>query len=120
MPSVSVQTLVAPTIVGDLQIDAENHGVRRSGRPIPLSPREFELLSVLAETPGRVYSRSELCERIWKREHRYETRTVEIFITRLRRKIDAGSTMPLIHTVRTMGYALAEKRPQPLRNGNGV
>ncbi len=62
----------------------------RAGRTIPLSPREFEVLQLLMQEPGRVFSRTELCERIWQRDHGYDTRTVEIFITRLRKKVDFG------------------------------
>jgi two-component system OmpR family response regulator/two-component system copper resistance phosphate regulon response regulator CusR len=58
------------------------------------------------QEPGRVFSRTELCERVWQREHEYDTRTVEIFITRLRKKVDAGFTTPLIHTVRAVGYEI--------------
>ena len=99
--------------VGDLQLDVRNRRVVRAGRQISLSPREYELLSELMREPGRTFSRTELCERIWQREHRYETRTVEIFITRLRRKIDADFNAPLIHTVRTVGYAISESSPLP-------
>ena len=47
--------------------------------------------------PGRVFSRTELCERVWQRDHEYDTRTVEIFITRLRKKVDAGFRSPDPH-----------------------
>jgi DNA-binding response OmpR family regulator len=62
------------------------------------------------QEPGRVFSRTELCERVWQRDHEYDTRTVEIFITRLRKKVDQGFPHPLIHTVRAHGYAI---RPHP-------
>jgi len=58
------------------------------------------------QEPGRVFSRTELCERVWQRDHEYDTRTVEIFITRLRKKVDAGFARPLIHTVRSIGYTI--------------
>jgi DNA-binding response OmpR family regulator len=80
--------------------------VSRGGQPIALSPREFDVLQVLMQEPGRVFSRTELCERVWQRDHEYDTRTVEIFITRLRRKIDAGFSGALIQTVRTVGYTV--------------
>ena len=78
----------------------------RGGKTITLSPREFDVLQVLAQEPGRVFSRTELCERVWQRDHGYDSRTVEIFITRLRKKVDAGFAEPLIHTVRSVGYTL--------------
>jgi DNA-binding response OmpR family regulator len=90
----------------DLQLDVELRRVTRAGRPIALSPREFDLLKVLLQEPGRVFSRTELCERIWRRDHAYDTRTVEIFITRLRKKVDATFAIPLIRTIRLVGYTL--------------
>jgi DNA-binding response OmpR family regulator len=92
--------------VADLQMDVQHRRVTRGGRVIALSPREFDVLQVLLQEPGRVFSRTELCERIWQREHEYDTRTVEIFITRLRKKIDAGFAAPLIHTLRLVGYTV--------------
>jgi DNA-binding response OmpR family regulator len=92
--------------VGDLQMDVQHRHVSRAGKEIALSPREFDVLQVLMQEPGRVFSRTELCERIWQREHEYDTRTVEIFIARLRKKIDAGSNVPLIHTLRYVGYTI--------------
>ncbi len=92
--------------VGDLQMDVQHRHVARAGKNIPLSPREFDVLQVLMQEPGRVFSRTELCERIWQREHEYDTRTVEIFITRLRKKVDTGFDVPLIHTLRFVGYTI--------------
>ncbi|MFO1499364.1 MAG: response regulator transcription factor [Verrucomicrobiota bacterium] len=97
----------APSLaVGGLRMDLANRRVTRNGTPVQLSPREFDLLRVLAQEPGRVFSRTELCERIWQRDHEYDTRTVEIFIARLRKKLDADSTDPLIQTVRSVGYCV--------------
>ena len=92
--------------VADLHMDVQRRHVTRAGRIIALSPREFDVLQVLMQEPGRVFSRTELCERIWQRDHEYDTRTVEIFITRLRKKVDAGFTVPLIHTLRLVGYSV--------------
>jgi len=92
--------------VGDLQLDVQHRRVSRAGKMIALSPREFDVLQVLMQEPGRVFSRTELCERIWHRDHEYDTRTVEIFITRLRKKVDAGGATPLIHTLRFAGYSI--------------
>lgn len=92
--------------VADLQMDVYHRRVTRVGQVITLSPREFELLLVLMQEPGRVFSRTELCERVWQRDHEYDTRTVEIFITRLRRKIDNGFSPPLLHTLRSVGYTI--------------
>jgi DNA-binding response OmpR family regulator len=92
--------------VSDLQMDILHRKVTRAGKLIALSPREFDVLQVLMQEPGRVFSRTELCERVWQRDHEYDTRTVEIFITRLRKKIDSTFTGPLIHTLRSVGYTI--------------
>ena len=92
--------------VADLQMNVIHRRVSRAGRLISLSPREFEVLQVLMQEPGRVFSRTELCERVWHRDYEYDTRTVEIFITRLRKKIDSGFFVPLIHTLRGVGYTV--------------
>jgi DNA-binding response OmpR family regulator len=96
--------------VADLQMDVVHRHVWRAGKQIALSPREFDVLQVLMQEPGRVFSRTELCERIWQREHEYDTRTVEIFITRLRKKIDADFEPPLIETLRYVGYTIRDPR----------
>lgn len=92
--------------VADLQMDVRHRRVARAGKAIALSPREFDVLQVLMQEPGRPFSRTELCERVWQRDHEYDTRTVEIFITRLRKKIDSTFPAPLIHTLRGVGYAI--------------
>ncbi len=97
--------------VGDLRLDVRERTAARGAGPVTLSPREFELLALLMREPGRVFTRTELCERVWHREHEYDTRTVEIFIARLRRKLDEGGAAPLIQTVRGVGYTLRAPGP---------
>ncbi len=92
--------------VADLNMDVRHRRVARAGKTIALSPREFDVLQVLMQEPGRAFSRTELCERVWQRDHEYDTRTVEIFITRLRKKVDTGFGAPLIHTLRAIGYTI--------------
>ena len=92
--------------VADLHMDLRHRRVTRTGTAITLSPREFDVLQVLMQEPGRVFSRTELCERVWQRDHEYDTRTVEIFITRLRKKVDSAFGSPLIHTLRSVGYTI--------------
>jgi two-component system OmpR family response regulator len=104
----STPTAVDLLKVADLQMDVQHRHVTRGGRQIALSPREFDVLQVLMQEPGRVFSRTELCERIWQREHEYDTRTVEIFIARLRKKIDANFASPLIQTLRYVGYTIRD------------
>jgi DNA-binding response OmpR family regulator len=91
--------------VGDLTLDLASHEVHRGLRHIHLSARELMLLKVLMREPGRVFTRTELCERVWEHPHEYDTKLVEVFIGRLRRKI---SDPPLIHTVRHVGYTIRE------------
>src|SRR5881398_3738066 len=91
--------------VGDLTFDLANHEVHRSTRRIDLSARELMLLKVLMREPGRVFTRTELCERVWEHEHEYDTKLVEVFIGRLRKKI---GDPPLIHTVRYVGYTIRQ------------
>ena len=91
--------------VGDLTMDLINHAVHRGQRYLELSTRELTLLKVLMREPGRVFTRTELCERVWEREHEYDTKLVEVFVGRLRKKI--GSP-PLVHTVRHMGYTIQD------------
>lgn len=90
----------------DVRMDVRQRRLWRGGEEVAVSPREFEVLQVLMQEPGRTFSRDEICERIWNREHEYETRTVEIFIMRLRKKLDDGRSETLIETVRGAGYCL--------------
>src|SRR5205814_6512396 len=87
--------------VGDLTLDLANHEVYRGPRRLELSARELMLLKVLMREPGRVFTRTELCERVWEHSHEYNTKLVEVFVGRLRKKLDLP---PLIHTVRHVGY----------------
>ncbi|MDQ3415272.1 MAG: response regulator transcription factor [Verrucomicrobiota bacterium] len=91
--------------VADLTLDLVDNELHRGTRRIELSVRELTLLRVLMREPGRVFTRTELCERVWEREHEYDMKLVEVFISRLRRKIDSP---PLIHTVRHLGYTIRE------------
>src|SRR5881398_2536813 len=89
--------------VADLALDLVDHRVHRDGRLIELTARELTLLKVLMREPGRVFTRTELCERVWEHPHDYDTKLVEVFIGRLRKKI---GDPPLIHTVRHVGYSI--------------
>ena len=104
----------APAIalrIGDLTVDLAQNTVQRGTRTIELSTRELTLLKVLMREPGRVFTRTELCERVWEREHEYDTKLVEVFVGRLRKKIGAP---PLIHTVRHIGYTVGENAPDEI------
>ena len=91
--------------VGTVTLDLINHEMHRGAQRIDLSVREFMVLKVLLREPGRVFTRSELCERVWQHQHEYDTRLVEVFIGRLRKKIGQP---PLIRTVHRVGYTIRE------------
>jgi DNA-binding response OmpR family regulator len=92
--------------VGDLELDIETHEVRRAGRVLDLTPKEFALLEYLMQRAGRVVSRTLIEERVWGYRHDPMTNVVNVYIRRLRRKIEQPSEPPLIRTVRGVGYAL--------------
>ncbi len=89
----------------DLELDEDAHEVRRSGRLIDLSPTEFNLLRYLMINAGRVVSKAQILDRVWKYDFGGDGRIVESYVYYLRRKIDRSGP-PLIHTVRGVGYAL--------------
>ena len=101
--------------VGDVTLDLSTHDVHRSTQRIELSPRELMLLKVLMREPGRVFTRTELCERVWEHAHEYDTKLVEVFIGRLRKKLGEP---PLIHTIRHVGYTMGSPEGKtPVRRG---
>jgi two-component system OmpR family response regulator len=89
----------------DLELDEDAHEVRRAGRLIDLSPTEFNLLRYLMINAGRVVSKAQILDRVWKYDFGGDGRIVESYVYYLRRKIDKTDP-PLIHTVRGVGYAL--------------
>ena len=89
----------------DLEMDEDAHECRRSGRPIDLSPTEFNLLKYLLVNAGRVVSKAQILDRVWKYDFGGDGRIVESYVYYLRRKIDKTGP-PLIHTIRGVGYAL--------------
>jgi DNA-binding response OmpR family regulator len=95
--------------VGALRLNLDDREAWRGERKIELSERECALLNVMMREPGRVFSRAELSERVWAREHEYDTKLVEVFISRLRKKIDEGASEPLVKTVRHLGYTISEE-----------
>ena len=90
----------------DLTMDLAGHRVARNGRDVHLSPTEFRLLRQLLESPGRVFSRSQLLDLVWGRDQDVELRTVDATIRRLRRALNAAGEADLLRTVRATGYAL--------------
>lgn len=88
-----------------LEINIEGRTVKRNGRPLRLTPKEFELLALLASHPRRVFGRETLLEKVWGYDYAGETRTVDVHIQRLRQKIETNPAEPrLLVTVRNIGY----------------
>jgi two-component system response regulator MprA len=90
----------------DLELDIAARAARRGSRRIPLSTREYTLLSTLIRRPRRVFTREELLELVWGAERAITPNTVETYISYLRAKLDQPPSRRLIHTVRGVGYTL--------------
>ncbi|WP_410567588.1 response regulator transcription factor [Amycolatopsis sp. cmx-4-61] len=95
--------------VGDLTLDAEGHQVTRAGTPIRLSATEFRLLRYLVENAGRVVSKAQILDRVWRDDFGGDAGIVDTYISYLRRKVDTGEPK-LIQTVHGVGYVLREPR----------
>jgi two-component system OmpR family response regulator len=92
-------------VVGDLTLDEESHEVTRGGEDIRLTATEFELLRYLMRNPKRVLSKAQILDRVWEYDFGGQGNIVELYISYLRRKIDAGRE-PMIHTMRGAGYLI--------------
>jgi two-component system, OmpR family, response regulator len=101
-------TAVKETVLraGDLELDLLARTVRRGDRRIELLPREFQLLAYLVRNAGRILSRSMLLQHVWDVHYDPMTNIIDVYVGRLRRKIDGGDAYPLIHTVRGVGFCL--------------
>ena len=91
--------------VGDLTLDEDSHEVTRAGHQISLTATEFELLRYLMRNPKRVLSKAQILDRVWNYDFGGQANVVELYISYLRKKIDAGRE-PMIHTMRGVGYVL--------------
>jgi len=91
--------------VGDLSMDEDSHEVRRGGELVSLTATEFELLRFLMRNPRRVLSKAQILDRVWNYDFGGQANVVELYISYLRKKIDAGRP-PMIHTLRGAGYVL--------------
>ena len=92
-------------VVGDLILDEDSHEVTRAGESINLTATEFELLRYLMRNPKRVLSKAQILDRVWNYDFGGQANVVELYISYLRKKIDAGRS-PMIHTMRGAGYVL--------------
>jgi DNA-binding response OmpR family regulator len=95
-------------LVGDLALDRATLRVTRAGRDIVLTARELALLELLMSAPGRVFSRERILSNVWGLDEDPLTNVVDVFIRRLRAKIDGAGEAPLLQTVRGIGYRIAE------------
>ncbi|XPP27610.1 MAG: response regulator transcription factor [Leucobacter sp.] len=91
--------------VGDLVLNEDSYEVERDGDPIELTTTEFELLRYLMRNPRRVLSKAQILDRVWSYDFTGKPSVVELYISYLRKKIDAGRS-PMIHTVRGAGYMI--------------
>jgi two-component system OmpR family response regulator len=92
-------------VVGDLTMDEDSREVHRAGAQVPLTATEFELLRYLMRNPKRVLSKAQILDRVWNYDFGGQANVVELYISYLRKKIDAGRP-PMIHTMRGAGYVL--------------
>jgi two-component system copper resistance phosphate regulon response regulator CusR len=93
-------------IVADLELDTATREVRRNGKLLDLTPKEYTVLEYLLRHPGRVMSRTLITEYAWDYHFDPGTNIVDVVINRLRKKIDAGHEKKLLHTVRGVGYVI--------------
>ena len=92
--------------VGDLSMDPTNHHVQRGGDPIKLTPREFAILEYLMRSPNRILTREMIEAHVWNFDFISGSNVVDVYIRRLRRKIDDPYQVKLLETVRGVGYRL--------------
>lgn len=97
--------------IGDLEIDVQAHAVSRAGVPIALTAKEFALLELLARHARTVVSRADIVAHVWDDNHDPFTNAVEVYMNRLRGKIDKAPWTPLLHTRRGAGYVLSDIAP---------
>jgi DNA-binding response OmpR family regulator len=95
--------------VGDLEIDRLSQSVRRAGKKIELTAKEYSLLEYLATNPGRVFSRTMIIEHVWDQSFQGLTNIVDVYVRHLREKVDDTSGLKLLRTVRGVGYSLSDE-----------
>jgi two-component system copper resistance phosphate regulon response regulator CusR len=92
--------------VGDLEIERLSQMVKRGGKRIELTAKEYSLLEYLASHPGRVFSRTMIIEHVWDESFQGLTNIVDVYVRHLREKVDDNFPVKLLHTVRGVGYSL--------------
>ena len=96
--------------IQDLTLDVASRIARRGSRRIDLTGREFSLLECLMRAPGRVFTRTQLCQHVWEYQFDAGTNLVDVYIQRLRRKVDDSEPTKLIQTVRGAGYRIGDTK----------
>jgi two-component system copper resistance phosphate regulon response regulator CusR len=94
--------------VGDLAVDTRRQSATRGGRLLELTAKEYCMLEYLARRAGEVVSRADISAHLWDDNHDPSSNALEVYVARLRRKLDGGAERPLLHTRRGAGYMLAE------------
>jgi two-component system copper resistance phosphate regulon response regulator CusR len=102
--------------VGDLSVDTRSQSATRGGRALHLTSKEYSMLEFLARHAGAVVSRADISAHVWDENHDPFSNTLEVNVGRLRRKVDGGAAVPLVHTRRGAGYMLADLTRAPGRN----
>jgi two-component system OmpR family response regulator len=104
----AVRRVVKETVlrVGDLEIDLLERIARRGGSEMELLPREFQLLVYLVRNAGQVVSRAMLLQHVWDLHFDPTTNVIDVYVGRVRRKVDSNQAYPLIHTIRGVGFCL--------------
>ena len=111
-PSEPESEVTPPRRVGELVIDEAQHEVTRNGEVLPLTTREFALLSILSSHPGRVFTRTQLLEQVWGEDY-YDEHIIEVHIGNLRKKLGEGPNQAgYIETVRGLGYRFDKRYAQ--------
>ncbi len=105
-------------VVGDLILNEDSHEVERDGDEITLTATEFELLRYLMRNPRRALSKAQILDRVWNYDFGGQANIVELYVSYLRRKIDAGRE-PMIHTLRGVGYVLKPASSAGRASGRG-
>ncbi|MXP64641.1 response regulator transcription factor [Roseomonas sp. M0104] len=106
------QAEVTELAVGDLRMDLLRRTVARGGRAMEMLPTEFRLLEFMMRHPGQVLTRTLLLEKVWDFSFDPTTNVVDVHVSRVRRKLEAGGEAPMIRTVRGAGYVLAPPAPE--------
>jgi len=95
---------------GEITVNLLTRQVSRGARPVELTAREFALLTCLMRSPGRTFSRAQICEHVWNYHFDPGTNLVDVYVQHLRKKLDSGDGPSLIETVRSVGYRIPEEK----------